>query len=61
MSGWYGKLERSLPLRCERGSVFFPYRLLVGGGRLGGWRVYAGGCGQRGKGLIMFATGQASP
>lgn len=40
---------------------FLPYRLLITEGRREVRGVCAGGCQQRGRGLIMFVTGQASP
>lgn len=48
-------------LRGVKEALFFPLKAASWGRGDGGWRVCAGGCGQRGRGLIMFATGQASP
>lgn len=54
-------LEGSLPLRCLGGPVFFFPAAVPWGKEDGSLRVCGGGWGQRGRRLITFATGQASP
>ena len=59
--GRMGNLDASMPQRCEGGPAFPCSRASCCGIENEGWRLCSGGCGQRGRGLIMFATGQASP
>lgn len=49
-------------LRGVKEALLFPATgPLFGGKGDRVWKLCARGCGQRGRGLIMFATGQASP